>query len=310
VEWKRAESGGYDCEMVDVLSGTLGWVAAALIGLSVGSFSNVAIYRLPLEGLSVWRPARSFCPRCRAKLAWSDNVPVLSWLLLRGRCRFCAAPISARYPLVELVVGALFVLLWMRVPPSSGTEAVRLLVYWYLAWACVVISAIDLEHLIIPDSITLPGIGLGVLLSLALPALHVGHAGFRPESPHGSSVVVSLLGMAAGGGSLWLVGKVGNVFFKRQVAEAGVEDAMGMGDVKWMAFAGTILGPGMVGMAILIGCFTGAVVGLVLRIGARLSSGEAPIGIPFGPFLSVGILVELLAPGAAWSVLQQIGSSA
>jgi len=286
-----------------------GWVGAclaAVLGLSVGSFANVAIYRVPRQGLSVLRPSRSFCPACSAQLTWYDNVPLVSWLLLRGRCRACQAPIAWRYPAVELLVGLLFVVSWLALAPERGQSWLPVLMAWIVGSTCVVVSAIDLEHFIIPDIITLPGIAFGLLSSLAWPALHVAHEGYDPASPHGSSLVVGLMGLVAGGGSLYLIGLLGNLMLRRQVQEAGVEDAMGLGDVKWMAFAGTFLGPLLVLEAILIGCFAGALVGIVLKLAARLRGGEGPVGLPFGPFLSIGILLEFFRPGAAWDVMRLI----
>ena len=292
---------------MDLLAhGWFGGLVWAALGLSVGSFANVAIYRVPLEGLSVFRPSRSFCPQCNAKLTWYDNVPVLSWLFLRGRCRSCKVGIPVRYPLVELLVGAAFVGSWWLLAPEPGGSWLPLVLAWVVASVCIVVSAIDLEHYIIPDVITLPGIALGLGASLAFPELHEAHVGFRPESPHGSSLVVGLMGLGAGGGSLYLIGLLGNLMLRAQVQEAGVEDAMGFGDVKWMAFAGTFLGPLLVLEAILIGCFAGAIVGIVLKVAARVSGGDGPVGLPFGPFLSVGILLELFVPGAAWEVLRLV----
>lgn len=288
--------------MESLTAGPSGIALAAAVGLCVGSFANVAIHRIPIEGLSVWKPARSFCPSCGTRLAWRENVPVLAWLLQRGRCRTCGTAISWRYPAVELLVAALFVLFWSVQPPVDAESLVLLLVRWSVAFTCVVVSAIDLQHFIIPDVITLPGTALGVLLSAALPALHEGGALWRPEQPHASAVVSALAGALAGGGSLWLVGRLGNVFLRKQIEEAGVEDAMGLGDVKWMAFAGTFLGPLLVLEAILTACFAGALVGIVMKLIAR-ARGQGLVGLPFGPFLSAGILVELVWPGAVWSVL-------
>lgn len=292
--------------MDDLLSGWVGWFVAAFLGLSFGSFGNVAVYRIPRDGLSVRKPARSFCPSCRAPVTWFDNIPVLSWLLLRGRCRACGVSISWVYPAVELVTGLLFAGFWWRLGPPAGGPPGAVLVPWTMAFLCVVVSAIDLEHFIIPDVITLPGTALGLLASVAFPALHESHAMFDATSPHGSSFIVALVGMAAGGGSLWLVGRLGNLMLRHQVEAAGVEDAMGLGDVKWMAFAGTLLGPILVLEAILVGCFAGALVGIVLKVHARVSGGDGPVGLPFGPFLSVGILLELAWPGLAWDVMTLI----
>lgn len=285
----------------------MGWfgVTVALgLGLSVGSFGNVLIHRLPLERLSVLKPARSFCPSCRTQLTWKDNIPVLAWLLLRGRCRHCGVTISARYPLIELIVGLLYAWLWWLQPPVDGQAAVVLGVQLYLATTCVVISAIDLEHTIIPDRVTLPGMALGVLLSFAFPFLHEGHAPFDAQDPRATALLASLGGALAGGGSLWLFGKLGNLMLARQMAEAGVEDAMGLGDVKWMAFAGTLLGPLLVLDAIMAACFVGALVGLGARLVASVRGTEAAHGMPFGPFLSAGILAELAWPHVAWETMQ------
>jgi leader peptidase (prepilin peptidase)/N-methyltransferase len=287
-----------------------GPLLAGLFGLCVGSFANVVIYRTPREGLSVLRPARSFCPACRAPVAARDNLPVVSWLLLGGRCRACRAPIGVRYPAVELLIGALFALAWWASPPVDAVAAGRLAALWMLAFACVTVTLIDLEHLIIPDAITYPGMACGLLLSLAVPALHAGHAGFRAGDPRLSALVASLLGLLAGGGSLFLVGRLGNLMLRRKLQEAGVEDAMGWGDVKWMAFAGTLLGVMSVLSAILLGCFTGALAGLVLKLVARLRGREAPVGLPFGPFLSLGILAELARPELSWALVDALAHPA
>jgi len=296
---------------MDFLGSALGhaWfgvTVAICLGLAVGSFANVVIYRSPRDGLSSFRPARSFCPSCRNQIAWFDNLPVLSWMLLRARCRACRTPISLRYPAVELLVGALYVGAWMLIRPTDADGAARLAVAWYLAATCVIVTLIDLEHLIIPDSITWPGMLLGLLAALAFPALHATHPGFKPDSPHGSALMASLFGLLAGGGSLMLVGMAGNIILKAKLKEAGVQDAMGWGDVKWMGLAGTFLGASSVMGAILIGCFSGALVGVAMKVVARLRGQPQPLGLPFGPFLSVGILVECALPGIAWSLLEQI----
>lgn len=287
-----------------------GIVVAGVVGLCVGSFANVVIYRSPREGLSVLSPARSFCPGCRAPVAARDNVPVLSWLLLRGRCRRCGTQISARYPAVELALGLLFAAAWWLWPPAGAAEAGPLAAAWLLAFACVTVTLIDLEHFIIPDVITYPGTALGLALSLAYPALHLGHVAFQADAPRLSSLAAAVAGLVAGGGSLAAVGWVGNIFLRRKLDAAGVQDAMGWGDVKWMAFAGTLLGVLSVLSAILIGCFLGALAGLVLKLVARVRGAEAPVGLPFGPFLSVGIVAELLHPELAWAVVDALARPA
>ncbi|MGQ0553711.1 MAG: prepilin peptidase [Planctomycetota bacterium] len=280
-----------------LISGWVGGVLAALLGAMVGSFANVVIYRSPRDGLNSFRPARSFCPACRVQIGWQDNVPVLSWLLLRGRCRACSTQISLRYPAVELFVAGLFVGAWRLNPPVDGEALGLLLVAWYLVSACVIVSLIDFEHFIIPDSITYPGMALGLAVAAVLPAQHWDHLGFRAESPHVSAVLAAVLGGLAGGGSLAAVGRLGNLLLKRRIQAAGVQDAMGWGDVKWMALAGTFLGAAHVLGAILFACFLGAAAGIVQLLLARLRRLESPAGLPFGPYLSAGILLEVALPG-------------
>lgn len=281
-------------------------LAVGLFGLAVGSFCNVAIHRVPREGLSVNSPRRSHCPSCGTQLRWNDNLPVFSWLLLRGRCRYCREGVSWRYPAVELLVAALMLALWSVQRPESVEAWLVFGVGAVFAATCVVVSAIDLEFWILPDVVTLPGTALGVLLSAALPALHAAHPGFRVESPHGSATVLALTGALAGGGSLWLVGQLGNLMLRKRIEEAGVSDAMGLGDVKWMALCGTLLGPLLVLEAIMAACFLGAVVGIALKLIHRLRGGRGPVGLPFGPFLSVGALVELAWPGSVWRLLESL----
>jgi leader peptidase (prepilin peptidase)/N-methyltransferase len=295
---------------MDVLGPWGGALFAGLMGLCVGSFANVVIYRTPRDGLSVLRPARSFCPSCRAPIAWRDNLPVLSWLLLGGRCRSCRAPIGARYPGVELLTGLLFAAAWWWSPPVDAEAAAHLLAAWLLAFCCVSVTLIDLEHLIIPDAITYPGMVAGLLASLAAPTLHVGHWAWRAQSPHGSSLAAGVVGLLAGGGSLFLVGQLGNLMLKRRLKEAGVQDAMGLGDVKWMAFTGTLLGGSSVLSAILVGCFLGALAGLLMKLWAALRRSESPVGLPFGPFLSLGVLAELVRPELAWRIVESLARPA
>jgi len=227
-----------------------------VFGLIVGSFLNVCIYRLPTGG-SVTRPARSACPRCGAAIAAYDNIPVLSYLWLRGRCRHCREPISVQYPVVELASG-LFALL-TAIKFGGGMTAA---VYYIFIAALLTISVIDLQHRIIPDIISLPGIPLAVLAALAIPAM---------------SLKASLIGLLAGGGSLlavaWLyrllTGKIG----------------MGGGDIKLMAMIGALLGPPGVIFTIFVASALGSVIGVALMLYTR---SNLKLAVPFGPFLSVG----------------------
>jgi leader peptidase (prepilin peptidase)/N-methyltransferase len=270
----------------------------------------VVIYRSPLEGLSSLKPARSFCPHCRAAIAWRDNIPVLSWLLLGRRCRACRAPISARYPLVELGMALLFAFAAWWFPPVDGASVLRLLVAFYLVATCVVVTFIDLEHQIIPDTITWPGMALGVLASLILPELHAGHVGFRADAP-------AQLGAArfdAGAGRRSRQPRrrrpARQPVHAPQDGRRGLAGQHGLGRREVDGLAGAFLGVSSVFGAILIGCFAGALVGLLMFPLARLRGQDAPVGLPFGPFLALGMLCELFAPGLAWSLLGRLTGAA
>jgi leader peptidase (prepilin peptidase) / N-methyltransferase len=235
--------------------GTFGLVVAALFGLTVGSFLNVVIHRLPL-GESLVSP-RSRCPSCGAPIAAWDNVPVLSWLILRGRCRRCRARISVRYPAVELANGALWALAF-RVAPSWGDLASGLL----LASACLALLAIDYDHQILPDWITLPGIAAGLALSFASVE----------RTP-----LSALIGAALGAGGLFLV-----AFAYEKIAG---HEGMGLGDVKMLGMIGAFLGPAGVLVSLLAASVSGSVVGVALILA---KGGDGKTRLPFGVFLAIG----------------------
>jgi leader peptidase (prepilin peptidase)/N-methyltransferase len=254
---------------------------AAAFGALFGSFLNVVIHRLP-EGKSLWWPG-SACPKCGAAIRWFDNVPVLSWLLLLGRCRNCRAPISPRYPLVEALTAALFAALalrWLadRDPRQWAAFAVSI----PLVGALVAASFIDFALQIIPDRITIPGMVAAPVLSLLAPDFAAGEparAAFDHLTPQGAALLVSLFGIVAGAGSIWLVRVLGRVVFRKE--------AMGFGDVKFMGMIGGFLGPVGVLLAILVACFVGATVGGIGFIATRKNT------IPFGPYLAAGTLALL-----------------
>lgn len=175
---------------------------AFVLGAVVGSFLNVVIYRLPL-GLSVNEPKRSFCPLCRAPIRWYHNLPIVGWLLLRGRCADCHARISVRYPAVELLTGLLFLAVWLRV------DWLRAFPLWTLTGLLVAATFIDFDHLIIPDEITWGGAAAGVLFSLGIPRLH------HVENPL-LGLLWSIVGAAAGYGLLWAVVEGGKLAFGRK----------------------------------------------------------------------------------------------
>ena len=226
------------------------------VGLAVGSFLNVCIYRLPLRQ-SVTRP-RSRCTTCDRTLTWYENIPVVSWLLLRAQCRTCGERISAAYPLVELITGALFVagyLIygWTPLLPAR------------LAFACamVVLFVIDLRHHILPNVITVPGIVIGFVLSLGLPP------GWRD----------SLIGLVTGGGVLFAIAEG---YYRLR----GVE-GLGMGDVKMLSMIGAFLGWKLMLVTLILASFAGSVIGVGV---IALGRGDMKAALPFGTCVAVGAL--------------------
>ena len=240
----------------------LGFVIAALalLGLMVGSFLNVCIFRIPLGQSIVHPPSR--CMKCGNALRWYHNVPVVSWLVLRGRCGFCGEPVSARYPAVELLTGVVFALHGLAFEPGP-----LMLVRLVFAAVLIVLAFIDIDHRILPDSMTLTGIPLGVLASLWLPP------GWRD----------SLIGIAIGGGSLWLIAE--GYYRWRKV------EGMGMGDVKMLAMIGAVLGWRAVVVTLVLSSCSGALVGAAMM--TRTKDGMR-YALPFGTFLSLGALAASL----------------
>lgn len=235
-------------------------VLAALVGLVTGSFLNVCIHRLPRRESIAFPPSR--CGACGAAIAWRDNVPVLGYVLLGGRCRHCRAPISLVYPLVEIVTAALFLVhLWVFGLTPLG--AARLV----FACAMVVLFFIDLEHQILPNVITLPGLAIGLALSLFLPP----------------GVWQAALGALLGGGVLWAIAEI-------YVRVRGVE-GMGMGDVKMLGMIGAWLGAPLMGLTLVLASFAGAFVGLGFMLAGR---GDLQRRLPFGTFLAAAAVFASL----------------
>ena len=239
---------------------TLGLIALAWLGLAIGSFLNVCVHRIPRRA-SIMRP-RSRCPHCEYELRWYDNIPVVSYAILRGRCRRCRARISARYPIVELVTLGVFLLHYF-VFGWSALLAVRLI----FACALIVLFAIDLEHQILPDVITLPGIAAGLIFSLVLPP----------------GIVDSLIGTLVGGGVLWLIGEAYYRF-------AG-QEGMGGGDVKMLAMVGAFLGWKLVVVTLFLSSILGSVIGMGVIATRR---GGMKYALPYGTFIALGALVASL----------------
>jgi leader peptidase (prepilin peptidase)/N-methyltransferase len=230
------------------------------LGLAIGSFLNVVVHRLPRRESLVSPGSR--CPACGYELRATDNIPVVSYVMLLGRCRRCRTWISARYPLVEIATAVLFVLHYF-VFGWTPLLAVRLL----FAAAMVALFAIDLEHRLLPDAITLPGIGAGLVASLFLPP------GFRD----------ALIGVLAGGGVLWAIGEA----YYRYSGEEG----MGGGDVKMLAMVGAFLGWQQVLITLVFSSIAGSLIGLVV---IAVKRGGMKYALPFGTFLAIAAVVASL----------------
>lgn len=283
--------------MIDAFLGTF----AFTIGACIGSFLNVCIGRWP-HNESVVSP-RSRCPKCALPIAWYDNLPMVSWLLLRGRCRGCALPISVQYPIVELVVG----LLWLAAALYFGPTFAALRVAIF-ATIMLGIAVTDFKHYLIPDGFTVSG--LIFLFVTALVAV------FRNEPSPFATPYDALIGACAGAGSVAIVGWLGEVVLKKE--------AMGFGDITLMAVVGAAVGPARALLVLFIGAALGAVafVGVVypvvrLRGAPRgeqidLELGSPPVElphVPFGVFLAPAAVVVLVWGDAlvSWYLGQYLG---
>ncbi len=247
-------------EHVSMTFDPIGFPAVAVLGLAIGSFLNVCIHRLPRKASIVQPP--SSCPNCGYMLRWIDNVPVVSYVMLGGRCRKCRTPISIRYPIVELVTMAIFVLHYA----VFGADVILIP---RLLFACVliVLFAIDLEHHLLPNVITLPGIVVGLAFStMVAPGL-----------------VDALIGTVLGGAILWLIGEA---YYRY----SGVE-GMGGGDVKMLAMIGAFLGWKLVILTLVFSSFAGALVGVAV---IAIRRGGMKYALPYGTFLSLAAMVSSL----------------
>ena len=243
-------------------------------GICIGSFLNVCIYRMPVPGKSIVSPG-SYCPRCKKHIVWYDNIPLLSYLLLRGRCRMCRAPIPFRYFFIELLTGVCFVFL-MHFYSTFSCAWVRFLHAALLASILIAVTFIDIDHFIIPDQINFFGIAAGLSLSFFFPCL-MGVQG------HMHALLLSFCAGTAGAGILWSIAILGTWLFKKE--------AMGMGDVKFIALAGVFLGF----KACLVTIMTASVIGSLIGIGLILfKSKKLDARIPFGPYLAMGSFIALL----------------
>jgi leader peptidase (prepilin peptidase) / N-methyltransferase len=258
------------------------WLFALFFGLVIGSFLNVCILRLP-HGVSITTP-RSRCPQCKKLISWYDNIPVVSYLILRGKCRHCGKKISARYPFVEALTGVVSVLLYLKF--GLGEQWA---IYLGFSAALTVLAFIDLDHRILPDPITLNGIWIGVLVNvyLAPPSPLVSRifraAGMEAVNPRVIALVASLLGIIIGGGLLWGVAEA-------YLRLRGIE-GMGFGDVKMMAMVGAFLGAPMALLTIMLGSLLGSVIGLIFM---RFANKSREYELPFGTFLSMAGIIAVL----------------
>lgn len=287
--------------MIDAAGGPLLAMTAMAFGLVVGSFLNVVIHRLP-EGRSIAYPG-SHCPACEAPIAPWDNVPLLSYVLLRGRCRQCRVHISVRYPLVELLTGCLFVLVLWRFGPAWQAP-----LYMIFAAGLLTAAAIDLDHQIIPDEISLGGLALGMI---AVPGVQAWAGASYAEA-----LAHSALGAVVGGGTLWVVAFLHarvSVATGRQFAHWPGEGeslprpseadywlwfpGLGLGDVKLLAMIGAFLGPMGVLQTIVVASAVGLVVGVAWA--ALIRSWRSPFG--FAPAIAMGAIVAMFAPIRDWS---------
>jgi leader peptidase (prepilin peptidase)/N-methyltransferase len=279
-----------------------------VVGLLMGSFLSVCIYRIPLNRnefydedgapieapepkhspdqrkITIIYPPRSFCPKCEKQLLWWHNIPVLSWLLLRGRCHFCKAPIPFRYPLVEMLSASAAILALS----IYGLTPTALLVYLFVL-ALIVISFIDLDYYIIPDVISLPGTVLGLIIVAVNQFTGVFQA------PVNSSLLQSGIGLLAGAGFLWFVAWLYQLIRK--------VEGLGFGDVKLLAMIGVLFGPQATLYTIFIGSLLGAAFGVIILL---MKGKELNNPIPYGPYLASATILYLYSGD---KLLQLIGAS-
>jgi len=287
------------------------YLIVVIFGLVIGSFLNVCIYRISenyrqseedeiagkekktKEKLTIMFPNRSFCPQCKHQLGALDNIPVFSYIFLRGKCRYCKKPISPRYMIVELLTaGAFALILFKGMSQYESLREITLYVMRSCFFACflIVITFIDLQEQIIPNRVVYPGIVIGLALAGYLTILKHDGSFMKLE------IVKSLIGGIGGAGIILIIAIVGTLIF--------LKDAMGMGDVRLMAMVGVYLGlfP-HIPLTLIIGAITGSIIGIILMMfrGKKMDS-----MIPFGPFLSLGAMVSLLYGKEIWLFYQRL----
>src|SRR5256714_12184031 len=279
----------------NIILPVVGYIVAAVFGAIIGSFLNVVIHRVPLEESIVFPNSR--CPSCGAVIAFYDNIPVLSYMMLRAKCRSCKEHISFRYPAVELLTGVLFVAIAWHDGLGAALPFDLVFVSGLLA-----LVFIDAAHMILPNAITYPGIMFALVARVAVPYLsNAPHFDDLPSLAQGAfantplwtaSLAGALIGALIGGGSLWLMGWTWEKL-------RGIE-AMGLGDVKMMFMIGAYLGWRLTILTIFVGVLTGSIIGILLM--AKPRQRHMQMLLPFGVFLGLGAVAALLfgAPLVEW----------
>ncbi len=245
-----------------------------IFGSIVGSFLNVCIYRMPREK-SVVKPS-SFCPSCKNPIRWYDNVPLISIFLLKLRCRKCAGRISLRYFFVELLTAVLFLAVYKNYGVSFQTP-----VYWILIGGLIVATYIDIDFQIIPDEVNIGGLILGIVLSFIFPQIH-------NKTIFWQGGIASVIGALVGGIILQTTRFLGSIVFKKE--------AMGFGDIKFIAMIGTFLGWRNILLVFFISPIIGSIVGLFILLFKKEHI------IPYGPFLAIGSLVAMFWGSLLWDL--------
>jgi leader peptidase (prepilin peptidase) / N-methyltransferase len=260
-----------------------------IFGAMAGSFLNMYIYRtIKNEGEgtseSVLNPKRSYCPLCKKMIVWFDNIPVLSYIFLKGRCRYCSGVISVRYCIVEAFSGVLTLLLYLYYVTGQN-NIVFFAISLFILYAMIAVTIIDFYAMIIPDGITYSGIILGLICSVLFPVLHVPiqiNDFFINLPVPLNSLVGSLLGIIVGGGILYLIGIIGELILKKE--------AMGGGDVKLLAMVGAFLGWRQVLLVVFMACILGLFGSLFFIFKKNKKLGDQ---IPFGPFLAIASVIVM-----------------
>lgn len=242
-----------------------------IIGTIFGSFANVCIYRLP-KGKSIIFPG-SFCPNCNKSIRWYDNIPILSYIILKGKCRYCKEKISPRYFAVEFITGLLFFLNYIKFGISPSFYIYNLLVL-----SLIIVSFIDIDTFLISDVIVIPGIFIGLFFSALFPEIH--------QMNLTEGFFYSLFGILLGGGIIIILGVIGKILFKKE--------AMGGGDVKLLGMIGAFLGWKSVFLTLFFGSLFGTLISLILILMKKRKIDDY---VPFGPYLTIGAVISIFFKG-------------